>query len=936
MMIRKYKVRKRRNDQVLGQRGCSKNLPGRFEDRFTLLQATRSAGSGTSKRRGATFERPGAPLNRPGSSGTFFLLFFFLWTTALSSQSSPTGSFTARFSDQPLVEAVRQLEQDFGLTFSFLESTLKDKQANCLFQDAAWEEVADCLFRPHGIKVIYLDDKQIALRAGTEADLSDWTIRLRTVGTDGTPLPFVSVGLASRGISLVTDEEGLLEATLRAAPADSLSLHYLGYSVRRYSPEELSGPGHLNVVLRPTSIELVSVTVTEYLTDGISATEDGRRVIIDPNQVDVLPGFANREVMRNLSLLPGINNLNETAGDISIRGGTPDQNLVLWDGIPVYPSGHYFGMISNFAPELVETMDVWRGQADAEYGGRVSGVIRMKTEEEVAKRFTGGGGASFLQTDAWGRVPFFNGKSDLQLSVRSSLPALLDGPTYKGYRDQALQGSLIGEALAREGTEQRADEDFRFRELNGRWLFRPDHRQYFRLSGFCQDDELDYSLGQSGEPGSFTDALDSGNSGISLQYGRQLGKEREVEVQLIHTDFANRGENVYDGRIGSLTISRESGIRETSAKVNYRSRLHKTGWFKTGLQWQEYGYNFGLAAENSFGSLREASIRDGNARAVSAFGSYSWTPAKPLHLEAGLRLPWYANTQKLYPELRLNGSYRLTDQWLLKAGYGANHQFPVQVLELNEERISTSAPLWTLADGIDFQVQSGREASLGIAGDIGTFFLDLELYHKKVTGLSSTELDKESTGFPTGDSRATGMDLLVKKRWGGFRSWVIYSLSKTDWLFPTVTEGYFPADNDRRHQLRLMQSYGVDRWTFSLGWRMYSGGRYTNFKVGPTRANGGGLQADLIPEDINAESLPLYHRLDLSVSYDWSSSKLNGHTGELSFSLLNLYGRENVLGRGFLLAEREDPLPGQRRFFRQRVDRLGLALTPNLSVRVGW
>jgi hypothetical protein len=270
---------------------------------------------------------------------------------------------------------------------------------------------------------------------------------------------------------------------------------------------------------------------------------------------------------------------------------------------------------------------------------------------------------------------------------------------------------------------------------------------------------------------------------------------------------------------------------------------------------------------------------------------------------------------------------------LLKAAYGENHQFPLEIIQLNPQQVSGTLPLWTLADGDRVQVPTSREVSAGFSGQPGTWLFDLEVYHKRVENISTLNTTVRERDFTSGDSRSYGLDLLVRKRWKKLRGWVIYSLSRTDWRFPdTRKSAYFPADNDRRHQLRLMGSWQNERWSFTAGWRVHSGQRYTAPEEVELRR--GQTIARLRPGPTNGAALPVFHRLDASAFYTWTPPRATNWRGNIGLSLLNIYGRENYLARQYLLRDTEQS--SLNRFQSTAFDKIALGFTPNLTVRVGF
>jgi outer membrane cobalamin receptor len=837
---------------------------------------------------------------------------------------------TVEFTDTPLREAITHLEKKFGLLFSFPSEEVDDKTVNCSFQNADWPTVNQCLFAAWDLDAIAQKEPYVSLRPTASTQERTWQLCLDVRAPDDTPLPFAPLGFPGRGQSFSTDEAGRYEGEVTVTTADLLSVQYLGYASRAFALREIIGGNCRTIYLTPKSIDLVSVLVSEYLTEGVSATADERRIDLDPGRMPAVPGFTNGEVYRSLSLLPGINNLNETAGDLSIRGGARDQNLVLWDGIPVYTAGHYFGMISNFSPELIDNVSVWRGQGNAAYGGRVSGIVSFGTDREVSEVFRAGASLDLLAASAFVKAPIIKDRSDIHLSFRTSLPGLLPGPTYQGYRAQVFQAEAFEELLE---AENAGAEDFDFQEINGRWQYNFDDGHRLTVSGFRQRNDFSYLL-QPAERRFIGESTTVLSSGYSTNYERPLGGGA-LGVQIAHTDYANAGQSGFQrGERNFVTSRRSSELRETSLRLNYTRSFANKGKLTAGVQLQRYGHQLELRYVNRLAdSIRQLADPETTALAGAAYGSYEWNPTGPFSASLGLRLQYYAPTEKLYREPRVSANYRLSNHWLLKAAYGENHQFPLEIIQLNPQQVSGTLPLWTLADGDRVQVPTSREVSAGFSGQPGTWLFDLEVYHKRVENISTLNTTVRERDFTSGDSRSYGLDLLVRKRWKKLRGWVIYSLSRTDWRFPdTRKSAYFPADNDRRHQLRLMGSWQNERWSFTAGWRVHSGQRYTAPEEVELRR--GQTIARLRPGPTNGAALPVFHRLDASAFYTWTPPRATNWRGNIGLSLLNIYGRENYLARQYLLRDTEQS--SLNRFQSTAFDKIALGFTPNLTVRVGF
>src|SRR5690606_5003099 len=163
---------------------------------------------------------------------------------------------------------------------------------------------------------------------------------------------------------------------------DSLEIQYVGYKSRKIRVGELEGPPCNTLLLQPETQILNEVILTAYLTPGVLKNSDGSFTMVEED-LGMLPGQVEPDVLQGIQMVPGISSPDESASGIQIRGGSPDQNLILFDGIRMYNTGHFFGMISAFNPYVIESARIYKGGARPEYGDRVSGVIDLSSAEQV-------------------------------------------------------------------------------------------------------------------------------------------------------------------------------------------------------------------------------------------------------------------------------------------------------------------------------------------------------------------------------------------------------------------------------------------------------------------------------------------------------------------------------------------------------------------------
>lgn len=892
----------------------------------------------------------------------FRQFFFAVLTTfiplteyGLRAQNITDLRLTANYEDRPLTDILTELEQTHSLTFSYLASTLSDKIIRREFENAAWPEIENYLFKHTGIQAKVLPDGYVVLTTLPPGTPVDWEICLRLTDEQGTEMPFVTAALSDGKQSFYSDNDGWCRRKITARPSDSLAFDFLGYRQLRVAVSDAAGERCPELALQPSGIELSSVEVIEYLTDGVTSSLEGREVTLKPNRLAALPGFTEKEVYRSAQLLPGINSPDESAGKLSIRGGAPDQTHILWDGINVYASGHYFGMISFFSPALVDEMHIWRGQAEASYGGRLSGVMEMNTSRNIISRPAAGATLNLTHTDAYVKVPLIKGKSDLHISGRTSLTGLFGNPTYESFQQQVFQNTSLNNFYFEDentiDTISGEDQVFNFEEVNARWQWNPNQQTSITVSGFHQSD--DFNNAQTARQDRLTfdisEEIFTKNNGVSAGLKHQFLAGGNLGLQVSYSDYFN--ENAAEIVVSAQGIefddrvARESSISDFTLKAEYSQPTGKRSSFKTGIQLQRLKSAFSFNEVDSDEDF-DAQQEPFNGDNAVAYGTYTLNSRRRWRADIGMRLQYYAPTNTVYAEPRLTTSYQLTSDLRLKAGYGENHQFFNEIVELDFDQLSGVTPLWALADGEDILVSGAREATLGALWQKKGWLIDVEAYHKRIDNFSSLNLlsssdDPEDTFF-NGASRSIGADLLVKKRWKSFHSWAIYSLSKTDWRFFEISDDFFPAANDRRHQLKWVNSFEANHWLFSLGWQYRTGNRFSPATDTDIIIAVEGMEPNNIQrEGLNAGALPDFHRLDFSAFYQWGvGPKARGLQGKIGLSLLNIYNRKNARSRvyRYQAVDFEQPPFGEEHstFLVESIEKFGLGFTPNLSLFIGW
>ena len=297
----------------------------------------------------------------------------------------------------PLSEVIISLEKQFNIKFSYAVedvANIKIDKPNTTF---TLQETIDYLNSKTLLNFKALDDRYVTV------SVLNKTISVCGIVSDEKKARLVgaSVFVNNIGRSSITDENGTFK--LQNIPINAtLTISYVGFESRQFAANELfSVQNNCNEIVLPTkNEELNQVLIQVYLTPGLQKYLDGSTVL-NTKKFGILPGLIEPDIMQSIQALPGVESTNESIANINVRGGTNDQNLVLWDNIKMYHSGHFFGLISAYNPNLTNKVIVSKNGTSAEYSDGVSSTINMYTKDLISNTFSCGAGINSISADAF-------------------------------------------------------------------------------------------------------------------------------------------------------------------------------------------------------------------------------------------------------------------------------------------------------------------------------------------------------------------------------------------------------------------------------------------------------------------------------------------------------------------------------------------------------
>lgn len=685
-----------------------------------------------------------------------------------------------------------------------------------------------------------------------------------------------------------TNEYGFYSMTLPAGTYTVLS----SYVQSKSQPQQvvLNEDTRLNIELG-TQVELQEVVVTgESKTENIQSTEMGK-FELKPSDIESVPVlFGEADILKTLQLLPGVQSAGEGSAGFYVRGGGPDQNLVLLDEAVVYNTGHLFGFFSVFNSDAIKSTTLIKGGMPAQYGGRLSSVLDISMREGNMKEFHGKGGIGLISSKLTLEGPIVEDKASFMVSGRRT------------YIDAIVKPFIKNSTFGGSG--------YYFYDVNAKVNYRFSDKDRLYLSGYFGRDVFNFSS----EDDALSINMPWGNATATARWNHLFSDKLFMNASAIYND--------YNFEIGAgqddFTFSLYSGIRDYSFETDFTYFPGSNHQMRFG---GSYTYHTFIPSVVS-GQAGDVEIEPEGVTRKYAHESAVYVQdefdfLQRFRVNAGVRFSWFQQLgpyQFVDPQTLDSASYGkgepVEDYWGVEPRLSLRYQIN-ELSSLKGSVAYTNQYIHLVSNAgntlpTDIWVPSTKrvEPQRGIQYAVG-FFQNLfrnewetsvEVYYKDLENQIEfnqyyvPELTQEiEQEFVFGDGRSYGMELFLKKRTGKLNGWIGYTLSKTERKFEDLNDGeWFPARYDRRHDLSVVAIYEpAERWTLS-GTFVYGTGIAFTMPEALYFIDGQMLQDY---GDINTMRMKPYHRMDLSVTrHGRPTAKFRS---DWVFSIYNVYSRMN-------------------------------------------
>lgn len=732
-------------------------------------------------------------------------------------------------------------------------------------------------------------------------------------------LPGVSVYIKDKKVGTQTNNYGFYSLTLNTSEEITIMYSFVGY---RQKIKTLKIPKKLemNIELSPDNQQLNEVIVRANAPENqkISESVQMSQVSIPIQQIKEIPALlGEKDVLKVLQLMPGVQKGSEGNSGIYVRGGGSDQNLLILDDAPVYNASHLFGFFSVFNGDALKSVELTKGGFPARFGGRLSSVIEMQMKDGSREKLHVEGGIGLIASRLVVESPISkNKKSSFLISGRRTYIDALVRP----FIDKKKNG----------------DGSYYFYDLNAKINYDFGQKNRLYLSGYFGKDVF-FGINKHYDGTQDEFGLNWGNQTATLRWNHLFNERLFVNSSII---FSNYQFNIY-----AINQQLQQG-KKLEYELSYLSNIQDVG-FKTDFDFLPnpvHSIKFGLAGTLHQFSPSSLVVKDdainkyqNNIERIDALetGAYvedTYKPIERIRINAGIRLSTFSTSKINYlnPEPRLAMAYSAQNNLAFKASFASMNQY---IHLLSNSGASLPTDLWVPSTS-KLPAQRSRQYAVGLAKDFTekNLALTIEGYYKEMDnivaykeGASSLLVDgpevlaeEKEKGqswddqVTSGRGKSYGAEFLLQRKVGRFTGWVGYTLSWTKHQFDELNFGKeFWAKNDRRHDLSVVGVYHLSpRITISGTWIYGTGNALTV----PTAAFSGithspGISPFGIPGNGNVgytnnyfREYPDYgernnfraeafHRMDVGIQFHKIMKK--GHERTWEFSIYNLYNRKN-------------------------------------------
>jgi ferric enterobactin receptor len=837
---------------------------------------------------------------------------------------------------ESLAKALQQVSEKFDVKVAFDIGKLSQIIINKEVRGNTTDEIIRNLLQDSGFEFQFKHGRYLIIpkqnTSGNE-NISECQIQGNITDREtGEILPFANICLNNQNINATASEGGTFSIKNITVNPIQLKISFIGFHPLDTVLPRSNSIMNCNFKLSRKTQIIDSVLVKGVKVDMVDYRNDvDFATTINPYKLNDLPVVVETDIFKTLQLLPGIS-YTSNSSELSIRGGSSDQNLILFDGQTLYNLSHYYGVVSNINTNVIQDIQVYKGGYDSRYGERVSGIVDIHSKTGNHLRPMVYGDVNLVSGNVTAEIPIGDKLSVVAAFRRSYSDIYKTSLSNKLYSNKP--NSFQGDSMVYQTTPS-----FYFYDYNTKLTYQISDNENISVSIFGSKDFFDnsyngsllYKGGSDSLKIATTDKNNWGSYGYSASWQKQWDETFFTNLQVGTSGYSNKYINNTSVEKIQTTTTSDPYLPEVTNNFNpnnqndlkdFSASLRNTCYVNNNNQ-----LHFGiLVRRNSVYYHKDVDKiyvydnMDESSWVTSIYAQDRILLGNRFTIKPGFRLNYYNSTSKAYIEPRLAANYRFSDKFSVRMATGRYYQYISQVLSQQETGYNKN--FWVLANDSAHPVLKSNHFIFGSTYETGKFLFDAEVYYKNYSGLqeylfaspfvvvhdypqknqmkpfnenainvntfsslAGTPTPSQNSARPSyfinGTGESFGLDFFIRYKARIFTSWISYSISKSVHQFPDINNNAaIPAPADQTHQFSWANMITLGKWNL---------GSTTLFSTGRPYVDNTQSKQEL-PITRTYKRLPNYFRSDISFNYNFRVGLIHLKAGA---TIVNIFDTQN-------------------------------------------
>lgn len=716
----------------------------------------------------------------------------------------------------------------------------------------------------------------------------------------------------------ITNDLGYFELNVKSA--NDIEISHLNYKTKLVQSTFLYVENCPKIYLKSIINDLEPVVTTVYLTKGITKRKDGT-FEIKPKKIGQLPGLTEPDVFQTMQQIPGINATDENISNTSVRGGTHDQNLFLWNRIRLYQTGHFFGLISSLNPNLAHKINIAKNGTSAFYGDGVSSSVLISTHTDSIENTRGAIGLNLINADFYTKVKTSK-KSNIEISGRRSYTDLVTSPTYTNYFNKIFQNTIVTNYFDNQNIKYNSDEDFYFYDFTAQYHQKIKRKTDLFIDILSISNVLDVlqTKTENGITTSKYSCLEQQTYGAnaSLKTDWNAKNSSEISIYASYYNINSENESIESNQI----FNQENTILDTGIKLQNSHVLSDKFTFLNGYQFNEIGVrNVDIVNTPIFSRKIKEVLKN---HALIAELKYRSSNDK-FNGRIGFRQNYIQEFSTFIFEPRVQLNYKFTPYFQLEIMGESKHQTTSQIVDLQQDFLGIEKRRWTLSNNKDIPIMKSKQTSLGFSFNKNNWLLTLENFYKKVDGITSM-----SQGFQNqyefvktnGNYTVYGTEFLIQKQFRPITAWISYTFQENNYDFKTLNTTAFPNNFEIKHTIKSAIISDFKNIKLAIGAQWFTG-KPTTLPISTTPIYTDPETPTVGYQSPNSSNLEDYFQVNFSGAYAFNIGKKS--TLNLGFSIQNVLNNKTSINQHYRINNNTNVV--------EQINTFSLERTPNAFLR---